>query len=175
MKPHAKRKRTHNNKPYQPFPITPSTATGAADGDRISFTGYFTGLVVEILEQQAIASIHASGCFGIGSHTKSSPAVLWTTKNRSESIVDAETLVLMPEEAFFLHQSLRCLQVYDLDNNILDTHGLCAKLVGMKPRFIELYVAYLYLRSKNWVVKCGLKFGGDFRKSITLKMRVFVR
>lgn len=30
--------------------------------------------------------------------------------------------------------------------------------------FVLKMAAYLYLKSKNWIIKSGIKFGGDFRK-----------
>lgn len=77
-----------------------------------------------------------------------------------------ESLVLFPEEAFFLHFSLKCLTIYDFrqPDNPMTTDDFLDRCCKLNPNFISNYVAYHYLRSKNWVVKRGLKFGGDFRK-----------
>ncbi|XP_037710092.1 tRNA-splicing endonuclease subunit Sen2-1 isoform X4 [Drosophila subpulchrella] len=32
----------------------------------------------------------------------------------------------------------------------------------LNERFVENLACYLYLKSKNWVIKSGIKFGGDF-------------
>lgn len=142
MEPQAKRRRRINSTNLQPFPV--DLENNSITGD-FEFTGYYTGIGVEIFEPTAIAKIHQNGCFG--SRTS-----------------DSESLVLFPEEALFLHHSLRCLRIFNLNDKVLDTIELCQIFLRLKPRFVELYVAYVYLRSKNWVVKCGLKFGGDFRK-----------
>lgn len=76
-----------------------------------------------------------------------------------------ETLALLPEEAFFLHHSLRCLRIFDFDQtHEFTTEELLSKFCDCDSKFIERFIAYQYYRSKNWVVKSGLKFGGDFRK-----------
>lgn len=74
-----------------------------------------------------------------------------------------ESLALLPEEAFFLHYSLRCLRVLDFDQtHEFTTEEMLTKFCECDPKFIERFVVYHYYRSKNWVVKSGLKFGGDF-------------
>lgn len=77
-----------------------------------------------------------------------------------------ESLVLFPEEAFFLHYSLKCLTIYDFrqPNDPMSTDTFLDRCCKLNPNFISHYVAYHYLRSKNWVVKRGFKFGGDFRE-----------
>lgn len=75
-----------------------------------------------------------------------------------------QSLVLFLEEAFFLHHTIDCLEIRDLDDNQISTEDLWSKLCTLKEKFVESYIAYLYLKSKNWVIKSGMKFGGDFRK-----------
>lgn len=76
-----------------------------------------------------------------------------------------ETLSLLLEEAFFLHFSLRCLKVMNFDQtHEYTTEELFDKFCNADPHFIQRFVVYQYYRAKNWVVKSGLKFGGDFRK-----------
>nr|CAD7406642.1 unnamed protein product [Timema poppensis] len=73
-----------------------------------------------------------------------------------------EMLHLTLEEAFFLSYALGCLQVLDLFGNtltVVDTWGLFSE---SQKDFVQKYVAYHHFRSKGWVVKPGLKFGGDF-------------
>lgn len=72
--------------------------------------------------------------------------------------------LLFIEEAMFLHKELKCLDVKDLDDNFLTTEDLWNIFCKVKENFIESYVAYLYLKSKNWVIKSGIKFGGQFSK-----------
>ncbi|XP_037024411.1 tRNA-splicing endonuclease subunit Sen2-1 [Bradysia coprophila] len=73
-----------------------------------------------------------------------------------------ETLVLTLEESFFLHSTLKCLRILDSAGTVLDTNDILSRFCRLKPHFWTHFVAYSYLRSKNWIVKCGLKFGGDF-------------
>ncbi|KAK5640766.1 hypothetical protein RI129_009313 [Pyrocoelia pectoralis] len=72
-----------------------------------------------------------------------------------------ESLHLSLEEAYFLSCSLNCLNVYNNDElapardlwNLFHTSDKC---------FGQNYAVYHYFRSKNWVVKPGIKFGGDY-------------
>lgn len=75
-----------------------------------------------------------------------------------------ETLHLTLEEAFFLSFGLGCLQVVDLFGNCLPLDGVWQLFCKSQKDFVQKYVAYHYFRSKGWVVKPGIKFGGDFRK-----------
>ncbi|CAG2061261.1 unnamed protein product [Timema podura] len=80
-----------------------------------------------------------------------------------------EMLHLTLEEAFFLSYALGCLQVLDLFGNtltVVDTWGLFSE---SQKDFIQKYVAYHHFRSKGWVVKPGLKFGGDFSEIVLYK------
>lgn len=89
-----------------------------------------------------------------------------TTETEIQNPFDfEESLVLFLEESFFLHYALRCLSIIDfISNKELSTDEILNKFCKIKPTFITHYVSYHYLRSKNWVIKSGLKFGGDFRK-----------
>lgn len=75
-----------------------------------------------------------------------------------------ETLHLTLEEAFFLSFGLGCLQVIDLFGNCLSLGGMWQLFCKSQKDFIQKYVTYHYFRSKGWVVKPGIKFGGDFCK-----------
>jgi len=75
-----------------------------------------------------------------------------------------ETLHLTLEEAFFLSFGLGCLQVFDLFGNCLSLDGMWQLFCKSQKDFIQKYVTYHYFRSKGWVVKPGIKFGGDFCK-----------
>lgn len=79
------------------------------------------------------------------------------------SIEDA--LALLPEEAFFLHFSLRCLKVWNFNQtHEFTTEELLEQFCRADSKFVQKFIVYHFYRSKNWVVKSGLKFGGDFRK-----------
>lgn len=81
-----------------------------------------------------------------------------------ETIHIEEPLILSLEEAFFLQFSLKCLEVHNLSNQILETKELWIKFCNLKDNFVTSYVTYQYLRSLNWVVRGGFQFGGDFCK-----------
>jgi tRNA-splicing endonuclease subunit Sen2 len=84
-----------------------------------------------------------------------------------------ETLHLTLEEAFFLSFSLGCLQVIDLFGNRLSLNGMWQLFRKSQKDFIQKYVTYHYFRSKGWVVKPGIKFGGDFCK-LNLYVNFFI-
>lgn len=73
-----------------------------------------------------------------------------------------EALHLTFEETFFLLFGLGCLQVIHFDNSLLDINSAWLYFCKEKPDFLQKYVVYHYYRSKGWVVKPGLKYGGDF-------------
>lgn len=75
-----------------------------------------------------------------------------------------ETLDLFLEEAFFLHHFVHCLTIKDLHQNVIQTEDLWKQFCSLKHNFVDCFVAYLYLKSKNWVIRTGAKFGVDFRK-----------
>lgn len=86
-------------------------------------------------------------------------------KEVEETVKDINpVLTLLPEEAFYLHFSLKCLTVKDIKSNLLSTEELFIKLEALNSQFLTRFIAYHYLRSKNWVVRSGIKFGSDFRK-----------
>lgn len=85
-------------------------------------------------------------------------------KLEKEQFPVCETLHLTLEEAFFLSFGLGCLQVVDLFGNCLSLDGMWQLFCKSQKDFIQKYVAYHYFRSKGWVVKPGIKFGGDFCK-----------
>ncbi|XP_026726241.1 probable tRNA-splicing endonuclease subunit tsp-2 [Trichoplusia ni] len=73
-----------------------------------------------------------------------------------------EKLMLTLQEAFFLQYGLGCLQIVNLDNTLLSIEK-CWELFTIVDRsFVKKYVVYHYYRSKGYVVKPGIKFGGDY-------------
>lgn len=76
-----------------------------------------------------------------------------------------ENLSLFFEESMFLVRELKCLEVQTLEGVAIPEVLLLETFSTLKRTFLVSYVAYVYLKSKNWVIKSGLKFGGDFRKS----------
>lgn len=85
-----------------------------------------------------------------------------------ENVVDPfpipEHLSLFFEECLFLVRELKCLEVRTLEGVTIPETLLIDNFSKLKRSFLVSYVAYVYLKSKNWVIKSGLKFGGDFRK-----------
>lgn len=74
-----------------------------------------------------------------------------------------ENVWLGLEEAFFLASTVKCLDVSYHDEK-LSIESLWALFGKTDPHFIRNYAVYFYYRGKNWVVKPGIKFGGDFSK-----------
>ncbi|XP_075980825.1 tRNA splicing endonuclease subunit 2 [Anticarsia gemmatalis] len=73
-----------------------------------------------------------------------------------------EKLMLTPQEAFFLLYGLGCLQIVNLDNTLLNIEK-CWELFTMADKnFVSKYVVFHYYRSKGYIVKPGIKFGGDY-------------
>ena len=75
-----------------------------------------------------------------------------------------ETLHLTFEETFFLMFGLGCLRVVDFDGKFLSIKETWDHFCKEDAFFVQKYVIYHYYRSKGWVVKPGLKYGGDFCK-----------
>ncbi|CAG9797102.1 unnamed protein product [Chironomus riparius] len=74
----------------------------------------------------------------------------------------SQSHVLIIEEAMFLQKELNCLEIMDIGGNLMTTEDLWNEFCDLKHNFVECYVGYLYLKSKNWVIKSGIKFGGHF-------------
>lgn len=74
-----------------------------------------------------------------------------------------EVLNLLLEESLFLSYGLGCLYISDLygqkNLSISEFWNIC---LDSDKKFLQRYIAYHHFRSRGWVVKCGLKFGGDF-------------
>lgn len=78
-----------------------------------------------------------------------------------------ETVTLTLEEAFFLLFVLNCLEITH-NKAVLDVDKAWKLFSESDKHFVPNYISYHYFRSKNWVVKPGLKFGGDFRKFLII-------
>lgn len=79
------------------------------------------------------------------------------------SLPISETLNLLLEEAYFLMTALKCVNIYDEKNELLDANTAWKLFCETQENFVQNYVVYFYFRCRDWVVKPGLKFGGDFR------------
>jgi len=82
---------------------------------------------------------------------------------KNEGFPIQEALHLSFEETFFLLFGLGCLQIIHFDGSLLDINSAWLYFCKEKSDFLQKYVVYHYYRSKGWVVKPGLKYGGDFR------------
>ncbi|KAM7256910.1 hypothetical protein ACFE04_012651 [Oxalis oulophora] len=80
----------------------------------------------------------------------------------SQTREDTERIVLSLYEAFYLCYSLKCLTIVDQDKSTMDVGDIWLYMKSKEPRFPEFYKAYCHLRSRNWVVRPGLQYGGDF-------------
>lgn len=98
---------------------------------------------------------------GVGQNSSGEPNFV----TKTDPFPLEESLVLSLEEAFFLHNSLRCLRIRNFEQTSeTSTEKFLDICCALKKNFILHFVAYHYYRSKGWIVKDGLKFGGDFRK-----------
>lgn len=77
-----------------------------------------------------------------------------------------ETVWLGLDEAFFLSFVVTCLNIY-ADDRILTASEAWNIFSECNPHFKYDYAVYFYFRAKNWVVKPGIKFGGDYRKYLS--------
>lgn len=152
--PNIKRKRGGNIKWItKPFPINSERKC----------IGTFTGISVEVFANEDIITLYNNGCYGKGSQSRSSPQIIHGGSSSGTSDM-CESLSLSLEEAFFLAYYLKALEIRDLDKNQLELQTFLQHCLNTNQRFIETLASYLYLKSGGWVVKSGLKFGGNFCK-----------
>lgn len=83
---------------------------------------------------------------------------------KHENFPVRETLHLTYEETFFLMYGLGCLRLIDFDGKYLSIGETWNYICKENKNFIQKYIVYHYFRSKGWVVKSGLKYGGDYCK-----------
>lgn len=86
-----------------------------------------------------------------------------------------EKLMLTPQEAFFLLYGLGCLQIVSLDNTLLNIEKCWDLFTTADKKFVNEYIVYHYYRSKGYVVKPGVKFGGDYCKNLSLIFNCVIR
>lgn len=83
-----------------------------------------------------------------------------------------ETVWLSPEEAFFLMEAVGCFEIYYENENL--SPEKCWELFSEANKYFQLnYIAYHHFRAKNWVVKPGIKFGGDYCKFFFVIVYIF--
>jgi hypothetical protein len=71
---------------------------------------------------------------------------------------------LLLEEAFFLCYTLECLEIQGENGLVMNVQECWKQFNGLKKDFPYFYAAYHYYRSKEWVVKPGHQYGGDYGK-----------
>ncbi|XP_049282802.1 tRNA-splicing endonuclease subunit Sen2 [Anopheles funestus] len=143
----------------------------------------FTGFSIDVTHSDSIRVLCLNGGFGQGMLSRAFPACVTNSReqvrkrkrntatsanmtnmvpNSSIQENENEPLCLFLEEAFFLMHTLNILNLKDLFDKHIDTLEAFERFRKIKTNFLACYCAYLYLKSKNWVVKSGIKFGGDF-------------
>uniref|UniRef100_A0A182VUW6 tRNA-intron lyase n=1 Tax=Anopheles minimus TaxID=112268 RepID=A0A182VUW6_9DIPT len=156
-----------------PLPVHDKTASEALQIEAI-----FTGFTIDVSHPDSIRVLCLNGGFGQGMLSRAFPACVTNPReldrkrkrkttsapiepNASQENVN-EPLCLFLEEAFFLMHTLGILHVKDLFDKQIDTREAFERFRKIKKNFLACYCAYLYLKSKNWIIKSGIKFGGDF-------------
>ncbi|XP_058166550.1 tRNA-splicing endonuclease subunit Sen2 [Anopheles ziemanni] len=178
----------HNLRPknYIPPALSQTLPLPVHDGnpaDSRIIDALFTGFSVYVMDPVSIRELCLNGGFGQGMLSRVFPACLTAPretyhKNKRkhhESNTNAtcsgsehpanttvEPLCLFLEEAFFLMHQLNMLKLQSLDDEPIGVAEAFQKFQNANKRFFAGYCAYLYLKSKNWIIKSGLKFGGDF-------------
>lgn len=76
---------------------------------------------------------------------------------------EVEKLILLPEEVIFLSFAVGCISIQNaVSLEMLSYVDVWKSLVQGNSEFPYIYAVYHYFRSKNWVPKCGLQYGGDY-------------
>ncbi|XP_037886008.1 tRNA-splicing endonuclease subunit Sen2 isoform X1 [Glossina fuscipes] len=152
LSPNVKSKKGVNAKWHTtPFPTTEK-----------ELIGIFTGVSVEVCENADIIELYTNGNYGKGTKSRSTPQIM-----RSESVAQnleriEETLALCLEEAFFLSYYLKVLRINNIQGERLEWFEMLQECEAINRKFVYNLAAYIYLKSKCWVVKSGLKFGANF-------------
>lgn len=71
---------------------------------------------------------------------------------------------LLLEEAFFLCYTLECLEIQGENGLLINVSECWKQFNNLKKDFPYFYAAYHYYRSREWVVKPGHQYGGDYGK-----------
>uniref|UniRef100_A0A0A1XDH2 tRNA-intron lyase n=1 Tax=Zeugodacus cucurbitae TaxID=28588 RepID=A0A0A1XDH2_ZEUCU len=125
--------------------------------DGSTIIGVFTGISVEIYGAEDIKKIYENGFYGKGSKSRGAPRLL--TKG---TIDDTESLSLELEESAFLAYFHGILCIQDIQSKELQYKEFLEAAKNVNPNFLECFGCYLYLKSKGWIIKSGIKFGGNF-------------
>lgn len=149
---------------YLPLPLFKSPT-----GDRFKFPAVFNGSHIIVNDPIAIINFHCNGFFGtkvLGRQNQTeidSDDEYSNIQEDTKQLQHTEQLFLSLEEAFFL-LLLNCIQITDQKQELLDINQAWQIFNHKNKLFLQNYLVYHYYRSRNWIVKPGLKFGGDFCK-----------
>lgn len=154
----------------------------------VTAVGYFTGGDVEVFNPIHYKILSDQGTFGLNprprqivmlnqqqqtrqffretndEEEKEEHMQLETQEIHEDTLETPNTIILFLEEAFFLCKFIECLEIYDFNEQKISLEKLWHAFYRLKDNFVECLVAYVFLKSRNWMIKPGLKFGGDFRK-----------
>lgn len=81
---------------------------------------------------------------------------------KKQKISVNESVFLLLEEAYFLMYDKKCLNIFTNDDNMLNEDSAWSLFANAQNMFIANYIVYSHFRTRNWVLKPGLKYGGDF-------------
>lgn len=73
-----------------------------------------------------------------------------------------EKVFYMIEEVFYLVEEKK-MKVFSGNFKEIESDDLLKKIVRIDKKFLTKYFVYKDLRKKGYILKSGLKFGGDFR------------
>lgn len=149
--------------------VKPGLALPACLSSGAIHKGTYNGMAVEVGNSVAMQDLQENGCFGMSTGGRTTGTT--SADDGTGSLTDSTQakLLLFPEEALFLAHSIKCLEIRNKDDEIMSGEDCLEEFCRIHPEFISSFVAYSYLRSKNWVTKSGIKFGGDFRKKFSSK------
>ncbi|XP_055917794.1 tRNA-splicing endonuclease subunit Sen2 [Eupeodes corollae] len=152
--PNFKRKRI----PHSQFKFPSDVLPTCEPGEQV--VGIFTGFSVEVSHPEHIRKLYDAGCFGKGSKSRSCPEFIKQKILPDDAL--SENLILDLEESFFLAHYLKVLEIKDIHGVPCSSKEIFEKFLKVKSNFAESFVAYIYLRAKNWIVRSGTKFGANF-------------
>ncbi|XP_063702435.1 tRNA-splicing endonuclease subunit Sen2 [Culicoides brevitarsis] len=141
------------------------------------YKGKLSESSVLVTNPEEAQELHENGCFGVSNRFQKQfvnerfyeirDGFASEEENSEENTILGrceltEDLKLFPEEAFFLHFSLKVLRIFDENDREMTSEEILMKFIEAKRNFVTNFVAYQYCRAKNWVVKDGTNFGSDF-------------
>uniref|UniRef100_A0A1A9WKY1 tRNA-intron lyase n=1 Tax=Glossina brevipalpis TaxID=37001 RepID=A0A1A9WKY1_9MUSC len=124
--------------------------------------GIFTGMSVEVCKHSDIIKLYTNGNYGKGTKSRSTPQIMRGQRVTSDLNGNQENLALSLEEAFFLSYYLKVLRITNIHGEKMEWLQMMHECEAINRKFSCHLAAYIYLKSKGWIVKSGLKFGSNF-------------